>query len=59
MEFPEVLKQRTCGKSRSQLKKKWNFQGYSSKTHLEFPWVLVFDLGIAKGCHTILQNFKG
>ena len=59
MEFLEVLKQRACGKSRGQLKKKWNFQGRSRKTHLEFPWVLVFDLGIAKGRHTILQNFKG
>ena len=26
---------------------------------MEFQWVLVFDLGISKGCHTILQNFCG
>ena len=31
-------------------------QGYSRKTHVEFPWVLVFDLEIfKKGCHTITQ----
>ena len=24
-----------------------------------FPWVLVFDLAISTGCHTILQNFQG
>ena len=28
--------------SKGQLKKKWNFQGCSRKTHLKFPWVLVF-----------------
>ena len=26
---------------------------------MEVPWVLVFDLGISKGHHTILQNFQG
>ena len=26
---------------------------------MEFPWVLVFDFGISKGCHTILLNFQG
>ena len=25
-------------------------QGCSRKTHVEFPWVLVFDLGISKAC---------
>ena len=31
----------------------------SRKSPVESPWVLVFDLGICKGCHTILQNFQG
>ena len=36
-----------------------NFQGKNSvKTHAEFPWVLVFEFGISKGCHTILLNFQ-
>ena len=26
---------------------------------MKFSWVLVFDLGISKGWHTILQNFQG
>ena len=45
--------------SRGELKKKWNLKGCSRKTHLKFPWVLVFDLGIFKDCHTVLHNFQG
>ena len=46
-----------------ELKKKLNFKGFSRKTHVlsvEFPsmGLLVFDLGICKRCHTILQNFE-
>ena len=48
-----------CGNSRGKLKKKWKFQGNSRKSHVEFPLLLVFDLGISKACHTILQNFQG
>ena len=49
MKFLGVLKQRACGISRGQLKKV-EFPGvFTRKTHLEFPWVLVFDLEIAKG----------
>ena len=60
LEFPGVLKRKkNCGNSSGQLKKKWNFQGCSRKTHVKFPWVLIFDLGISKECHTILQNFQG
>ena len=33
--------------------------GVEVKTHVEFPWVLVFDVGISKRYHTILLNFKG
>ena len=42
------------------IKKKWNFLGCFKK-NMEFPWVLVFDFGISKKCHshTILQNFLG
>ena len=60
MEFPGVLKKKR-GNSRGQFKKKWKFQWYSRKTNVEFPWpwVLVFYFGIAKGCHTNLQNFQG
>ena len=47
------------GYCRGQLKKKWNFQGCSRKTHVEFPWDLVFDLETCKGCHKILQKFWG
>ena len=42
-----------------------DFPGILKKEHMEnlmeFPWVLVFDLGISlnKGCHTILQNLHG
>ena len=53
------IKERTCRNSMNWSKKKWNFQGCSRKTHVEFPWALVFDLGISKGCHTILQTFQG
>ena len=52
------IEERKCGNSRGQLKRKRNFQGCPSKTHVEFPWVLVFDLEISKGCHTNLLNFK-
>ena len=41
------------------IKKKWSFQGCWRKAHVEFPWVLDFDLEISKGYHTILQNFQG
>ena len=30
------------------IKKKWNFQGWSRKSHVEFEWVLVFDTGNSK-----------
>ena len=48
--------ERACGNSKGQLRKKWNFQECLRKNYLEFPCVLVLDLGISKGCHTILQN---
>ena len=45
--------------SGSQLKKKWNFQGYSRKTHVGFPLVLVFDLmEFPQGVRSF-QNFQG
>ena len=36
-----IIKKIECGNSRSQLKKKWNFKGWSRKYYVEFPWVLV------------------
>ena len=54
MEFLGAIEERTCGNSRGQLKKKWDFQGYSRKTHVEFSWVLDSDIGVSKGRHTIL-----
>ena len=38
--------------------KTWNFQGWSRKNYVQFPWVLVFGLGISKVCRTILWNFQ-
>ena len=46
------IEEKACGNSRGEPKKKWNFQGCSRKTHMEFSWVLA-------ECHTILQNFQG
>ena len=53
------IEERARGNLRGQLKSKLNFQGCSRKAHVEFPWVLIFDFGVLKGCHTILQNFQG
>ena len=53
------LEEKTCGNFWGQLKKKLKFQGCSRKTNAKFPWVLVFDFGISRGCHTNLQNFQG
>ena len=58
-EMSRGIEKRACGNTRGQLKKKWNFQWCSRKSQVEFPWVLVFELGLSKGCHTILQNFQG
>ena len=52
MAFAGATEERTCGNSRGQLKKKWNFQWCFRKIHVEFSWVLVSDLGVLKGCHT-------
>ena len=38
--------------------KTWNFQGWSRKKYVQFPWVLVFVLGISKVCRTILWDFQ-
>ena len=49
MEFPGVLKKENVEiLGQVSIKKEVEFprQGYSRKTHVEFPWVLVFDLGI-------------
>ena len=49
------IEEKNCGNSRGQLKKKWNFQEYSRKTHMKFPWVLIFDLRISK--ERVSHNF--
>ena len=54
----QAIKERACWNSRGQLKMKWNFQQWSRKIHVEFPLVLVFCLGISKGCHTTLWNIQ-
>ena len=54
-----VIEERTCGNLGGQLKKKWDFQECSRKTHVHFLWILVFDFGSSKGCNTILLNFQG
>ena len=38
---------------------KWNSQGSLRKNHAQFPLVLVFDLGISKGCQKIFGEFQG
>ena len=57
--FQRCFEERACGNSGGQLKKKWNFQGCSRKTRVEFLWILVFGVGISKVCHTVLQSFQG
>ena len=48
----------------------WKFQGsvkkeveilgvFKKKTNAEFPWVLVFDFGISKECHTNCRVSRG
>ena len=34
------IEERAYGNSRGQLKKKWNFQGCSRETHVEFTWIM-------------------
>ena len=38
--FQKNSEETACRNSKGQLKKKWNFQEGSRKTHVEFPWVL-------------------
>ena len=52
------IKKIECGNSRGQLKIKWNFQGWSRKNHVEFPWVLGFCFRISNECNTTLWNFQ-
>ena len=59
MEFPGVLKKEHV-EIQGSIKKEVEFprQECSRKTHVEFPLVLVCDLGISKWCQTILQDFQ-
>ena len=40
-------------------KKKWIFQGCWRKTHVEFPRILVFDVGICKGVTQFCRFSEG
>ena len=42
-----------------QLKRSGITGGSQRKNNVKFPWVLVFELGVSKGWHTILQNCQG
>ena len=58
MEFPGLLKKENVEIPGVNWKRCRISRGGQVKTHVEFPWVLVFDLGISKWCHTILLNFQ-
>ena len=55
--FCRGFEERICGNSWGQLKKKQNFQGCSQGKlmGLEFPWVLLFDLGTSKVSHNFAE----
>ena len=53
------IEERACGNSRDQLKKKWNFQACSRKTHVEFPWVLALYHRISKGVTQLCRISRG
>ena len=55
--FRRGTEERSCGNSRDHLKKKWNSQGCSRATHMEFPWN--FWPWNFQGVSQILQNFQG
>ena len=54
MEFPGVLK--SLWKFQESSKKEYNFH-LIKNNHVEFPWVLLFGLGISKGRRTLLWIF--
>ena len=54
MEFPGVLK--SLWKFQESSKKEYNFH-LIKNNHVEFPWVLLFGLGIPKGRRTLLWIF--
>ena len=54
MEFSEVLKKERVEIS-GLIKKEVEIPGASRKKFVEFPLVLVFDLGISKGCHNFAE----
>ena len=53
--------EKVCGNSRGSIKKEVEFSGMLAKNSygVEFPRVLILDVGISKRYHTILQNFQG
>ena len=61
MEFPGNIEARKCGNSKGKLKKKQKFQGVPvNKNSCGISWglfdgVLIFELGISKGCHNFAE----
>ena len=57
IEFPQRYWRKIMWKFQGQLKKKWNSQGCSRTTHMEFPWnIWPWNF---QGVSQILQNFQG
>ena len=57
MEFPRILKKKCVEIPGVNKKRSGISRGIQEKNNVEFPWVLVFVLGISKLSHTIFQNF--
>ena len=55
MEFPGVLKKENVKVPGINYKRSEISRGVQVKTHVELPWVLVFDLGISKRCQNLLN----
>ena len=49
-----VLKKRAYGNTRGQSISRWISKCIQEKP-MKFPWVLVFELGISKGCHNFAE----
>ena len=59
MEFPEVLRKYCLEFPEVNKKRSRISRDYQKKSHVEFPWVLVFQLGNSSACSTILWSFQG
>ena len=59
MEFPGGLKKQNLETPGVNKKRSGISRHDQEKNSVEFPWVLVFDLGRSNGCDTIWWNFQG